>query len=86
MTFLLCPVSKNKKQKYITELKNQWNEIIKVGLSPSKKNCVVSFIESPLKIMKNVFYLILKVDFVFKIFKFLSWLFGHVEKMPWLER
>ena len=30
--------------------------------------------------MKNAFYFILKALFVIKIFKFLSWLFGHVEK------
>ena len=30
--------------------------------------------------MENAFYFILKVLFVLKIFKFLSWLFGHVEK------
>ena len=30
--------------------------------------------------MKNVFYLILKALFIFKIFKFLTWQFGHVEK------
>ena len=37
-------------------------EILKVGLSRSKKNCVICFIESPLKIMKNAFYFILKSD------------------------
>ena len=37
-------------------------------------------IESPLKIMKNAFYFTLKALFVLKIFKFLSWLFGHVAK------
>ena len=31
-------------------------------------------------------YFILKALFAFKIFKFLSWLFGHVEKAGWLER
>ena len=36
--------------------------------------------------MKNAFYLILKALFVLKIFKFLSWLFGHVEKTARLER
>ena len=46
----------------------------------SKKNCVVCFIESPLKMMKNAFYFILKALFVFKIFKFLSLLFEHAEK------
>ena len=30
--------------------------------------------------MKNAFYFTLKALFVLKIFKFLSWLFGHVEK------
>ena len=30
--------------------------------------------------MKNAFYYILKALFVLKIFNFLSWLFGHVEK------
>ena len=35
--------------------------------------------------MMNAIYFILKAFFVLKIFKFLSWLFGHVEKMAWLE-
>ena len=35
--------------------------------------------------MKNAFYLILKAALVLKIFTFFSWLFGHVEKMAWLE-
>ena len=58
----------------------------KVGLPSSKKNCGICFIESLLKMMKNAFYFILKALFVLKIFKFLSWLFGHVEKTAWLER
>ena len=53
---------------------------IKVGLSPSEKTCLICFNESPLKIMENTFYFILKALFVFKIFKFLPWRFGHVEK------
>ena len=60
--------------------------IVKVGLSPSKKICVISFIESPLKTIKNAFYFILKALFILKIFKFLSWHFGHVEKTAWLEK
>ena len=36
--------------------------------------------ESPLKMMKNAFYFTLRDRFVLKMFKFLSWLFGHVEK------
>ena len=45
---------------------------IKVGLSLSKKNSAICFIESPLKMMKNAFVFILKALFVLKIFKFLS--------------
>ena len=36
--------------------------------------------ESPLKMMKNAFYFRSKAAFVLKIFKFLSWIFGHVVK------
>ena len=36
--------------------------------------------ESPFKMMKNAFYFMLKALFVLQIFKFLSWLFGYVEK------
>ena len=37
--------------------------------------------EHSIKKMKNVcFFFILKSLFVLKIFEFLSWLFGHVEK------
>ena len=54
--------------------------LFKVGLSPSKKICVIYVTESPLKTMKNAFYFILKAFFVIKIFMFLSWLFGHVGK------
>ena len=35
--------------------------------------------------MKNAIYFILKVLFVLKIFKVVSWLFGHVDKKAWLE-
>ena len=34
--------------------------------------------ESPLKMIKNTFYFTSKAIFVLKIFKFLSWLIGHV--------
>ena len=56
------------------------NSYIKVGLSPSKKICGICLIESPLKMMKNAFYFILKALFVLKIFKFLLRLFRHVGK------
>ena len=42
-----------------------------------KKNCIICFIENPLKMMKNDFYFILKALLVLKIFKLLSWIFGH---------
>ena len=35
---------------------------------------------------EKCFYFILKALLVLKIFKFSSWLFGHVEKTAWLER
>ena len=53
--------------------------ILKSG-SHLSKTYVICFIESPLKVMKNAFYLVLKALFVLKIFKFLSWLFGHAGK------
>ena len=43
---------------------------LKVGLSPPRKDCVISFNETPLKIMKNTFYFVLKALFILKIFKF----------------
>ena len=43
---------------------------LKIGLSPSKKKLFLFVNESPLKVMKNAFYFILKVLFVLKIFKF----------------
>ena len=36
--------------------------------------------ESPLKMIKNAFYFISKALFILKIFRFLSWFFGHVAK------
>ena len=39
--------------------------------------------ESPLQMLENSFFFALKSLSVFKIFKFLSWLFRHVEK--WLD-
>ena len=57
---------------------------VKAWLSPSKK--IIYFNDSPLKMMKNAFYFILKALFGLKIYKFFSWLFGHVEKMASPER
>ena len=55
---------------------------LKVGLSSSKKICVICLIEKLLKMIKNAFYFMSKALFVLKIFKF----FGHVGKTAWLER
>ena len=57
---------------------------LKVGLSLSKKVVFIYFNESPLKMMKNAFYLMLKAIFVLDIFKFLFWYFGYVEE--WLDK
>ena len=38
------------------------------------------------KMMKNIFYFILKALLVLNMFKFLSSRFGHVEKTACLER
>ena len=35
-------------------------KLLKLGLLPCKKNCVICLIESPLKMMKNVFVFHLK--------------------------
>ena len=43
-----------------------------------KKLCCLLYWKS-FKMMKNALYFILKALFVLKIFKFLSWLFGHVK-------
>ena len=51
---------------------------------PKEIYCIC-FIESPLKMMQNAFYFILKALFVLKIFKFMPSLYGHVEKTAWLE-
>ena len=49
----------------------------KVGLAPSKIIFFICFNDTPLKMMKNAFYFILRALFVLKIFKFLFQLFGH---------
>ena len=59
---------------------------IKVVPHLSKIFIIICFNDSPSKMVKNAFYFILKALFVLKIFKFLSWLFGHVGKTAWLER
>ena len=53
-----------------------------VRLSPSNKTFFICFNGSSSKMMKSVFYFSLKTLLVLK---FLSWFFGHVEKMAWFE-
>ena len=52
----------------------------KVGLSPSKKVVFICFNESPSKVMENTFYFKLKAFLVLEVFRFLSQLFGYLEK------
>ena len=42
----------------------------KVGLSPSKKICVICYDKSSLKMIKNTFYFILKAHFELRVYKF----------------
>ena len=44
--------------------------ILAAGLSPSKKEVIICFNASPLKIMKNAFYFMIKALFVLGIFAF----------------
>ena len=63
------------------QIENEFNNFfIKVGLSPSKKVAFICFNENPFKMMINASYFMLKALFILKIFIFLSWLFGYVEK------
>ena len=55
-------------------------------LKKKKKDWVTRLIDRTLKMMKNAFYFILEALFVLKIFKFLSRLFGHLEKTARLGR
>ena len=51
---------------------------LKSGSRLPKKNCFIYFSEM-------LFHFTSKAFFVLKLFNFLSWLFGHVEKMASLE-
>ena len=52
----------------------------KVGLLRSPQKYFICFNESPLNVLENAFYFILKALFVLIIFKLLSWLFAHADK------
>ena len=64
--------------KYITPLSGPtWKENFKGILLASRKLLTT---KSPLKMMKNTFYFLVKTLFGLEKFIVLSWLFGHVEK------
>ena len=75
-----------RKRKQLMALTNIVFNSFEVGLSSSETHCVIHFNESPLRKMKNTFYLTLKALFAYKILKFFSWIFGHAQKTAWLER
>ena len=68
-----CQISKHLRSSVLREQ-------LKSGSFLPKKFLFICFNESPFKMMKNAFYFILKALFVLKIFKFLSWHFGHIEE------
>ena len=63
--------NKNLKAHLVRSQLPDLNEVGRVRLSPSKKK-FICFNDSPSKMMKNVFYFILKALFILEIFKFLS--------------
>ena len=60
------------------QYRNIW--IILIRTHTFQKIVFVDFNESPLKMMKNAFYFMLKALLFLQIFTFLYWLFGYVEK------
>ena len=59
--------------------------VLKSNSHLSKKNVFFVSLKALWKCWKMLFF-ILKALFVLKIFKLLSWHFGQIEKMAWLER
>ena len=73
------------KSSYKTKLKVLWDNTLMKHCGYNLKGTLSSLrsflaTESLLKIMQNAFYFTLKAILVLKIFKFLFWHFGHVEK------
>ena len=62
------------------------NEKLELKSDLPEKFALFASMKAFVKMAKNPFYFILKAFFVLKMFKFLSWLFSHVEKTTWLER
>ena len=73
-------------QLFVNQVVTSWFLKLKSNPHLPKLFIIICFNHSPSKMMKNALYFILKALFVLKIFKFLSWLFGHVGKTAWLER
>ena len=66
------------------QLNNSFGLIFEVELSLSKEICFIVSMKAFSKRWKMLFISSYKL-FAIKIFKFLSWLFGHVEKTGWQE-
>ena len=64
-----------------------WASEKKTDISKLRDNKIffVIYLKPDSYLPKIYLLFILKALFVLKIFDFLSWLFGHVEKMAWLE-
>ena len=85
--FMLCPLKREEKAfvcfQRLKEEEGGWKGV---------KDALVGLIrflttESPLKIMKNAFYVTLKILFVLKVLKCLSLLFDHVGKrLDWKDK
>ena len=86
-----------RKYLYIIAFTEKTLDGIKKGLQrkiPTGKNKIIkgnnlkshSHLQKKLMVFPSLEALILKAYFVLKIFKFLSWLFGYVEKTAWLDK
>ena len=75
-----CVSTKSIFHKFISDESKANPKSLKLDSDLPKKFLFISFNESTLKIIKNIFYFILKALFVLKIFRFLSWHFGHIEE------
>ena len=77
--FLMVDIASKTCSLKICKLIESTSLVIKVRLSPCKKHGFIYLDENPFKMKSNALHFILKVLFVLKIFKFLSWVF-------WLSR
>ena len=86
-----------RKYLYIIAFTEKTLDGIKKGLQrkiPTGKNKIIkvnnlkshSHLPKKLMVFASLEALILKAYFVLNIFKFLSWLFGYVEKTAWLDK